>query len=472
VRPHPAIGLSVRAGRSRARGDYHFSDPPLSGDAVREDGDYLSRSLTVAAGWTDSGRDRAGLMVSGLLLDQGAPGPLGPGGEASSARRNDTRYIAGLSFEHGPAGSPSVVVTGLIDRQHERFLDASGPYPADDHYQTTWAGVSGQVRFHPARGWILQAGADAHRESAAGSAMDRARGLSSGGVTGSISWTTFNAGGIEASVTPSLRLEGNSGFGPDLSPKIGLNLTREGDGMMARIHATAGSGRRNPTMNELFYSGEGGKGNPDLSGESSVSFDIGFGGTADLFGGLGWDITWYGIWMRDRIQWLPTVNPRVWSPENIGRTRSTGWEIAGDWNVLPGTAEFRCNYSIIDARRGSLNGDGSIRYDYQLTYVPLDEGSVELRLGGLGTGPRSRSLYLTIALVHTGEKYLLDDESEFLPSSDIVDGTLTVDFSLFGNALTLNYKAGNLTGKDYQVMPGYPMPRFNQRVIVSYNISI
>ncbi len=356
VNPLPGFGVSVRAGRARSRGDFPFHDPVTGADEVRANSDFRTQSMTVAAGLQGSESDRFGLMLTGLSLDQGAPGPWLSGGAApSTARRNDRRYVGAFSYEHTTTGTAGVSATAMVDRQYERFLDPEGQYPADNHYQTTWAGASGQLRYQASPSWLILAGSDLNFAVAAGNAIDRTRERGTAAVSASVSWTVPLGRAVTAIVTPSGRVEVSSTFEPHFSPKIGFNVELAEDRYSARLHSTAGSGRRNPTMNELYYSGEGGIGNPDIRGESSVSFDAGLGARLDILGGLEWDVTWYLIDMDDRIQWTPTSNPRIWSPQNIGTSRSTGWEFDGSVNILPGIIRLRGDYSIINARRGELD---------------------------------------------------------------------------------------------------------------------
>ncbi len=472
VNLHPSVGMSVRAGRSRSRGDFAFHDPSGGREVTRLNSDFLSQSMTVAAGWRNGEDNRLGLVVTVLALDQGTPGPWLSGEAGSQARRNDRRYVAGLSFEHTPPGRIGVTAAAIFDRQYERFLDRNGPFPADNHYQTTWTGFSGQFRYQASPAWLFQAGTDVNLAVAGGNAIDRTTRRHTAALSGSFSCTLPAGDGITASITPSGRFEGSSTFRPHFSPKLGLNLEMERNGFSARFHSTAGTGRRNPTMNELYYSGEGGLGNPALKGETSVSFDAGIGGTVDVLGGIGWDATYYHIKMEDRIQWTPTDNPRIWSPRNIGRTRSTGWEFSGEWKILPGELELRGDYSIIDAKRGSVVDDGTMRYVDRLIYIPLDKGSVGILLGRREITSWFRALSIGLRAIHTGERFILDDNSITLPSQQTLDGSITAEFVLPGSTATVIYSARNLDDSDYEVMPGYPMPRFNHSLTIFYRISI
>lgn len=472
VRPSVGSGLSVRASSMRGRGDYPFGDPSTGVDAVRRGSDYASKRVSLSAGLDRGEAGRFGLLVSALSLDQGSPGPWVPAAPEPDARRNDERLIAGLSYERPGGDVAPVTAAAMVDLQYERYLDPTGLTAADNHYRTTWAGGSGQVRHRAGPSWLFQAGTDVRYERAAGNAIDSTRERVAGSVGVSASWTLKGAGNTELTVTPSLRAEGVSSFSPRYSPRIGMNITMEARGAAVRLHGSAAGASRNPTMNELWYAGEGGAGNPALKGETAVSYDAGAGIRVPFLGEVSADATWYLIGMADRIQWIPTANPRVWSPVNIGRTRSTGWEFSGRWMVSRGELELDADYSVIDSKQAGTTASGETTYDYQLMYVPLDKGSAGLLLGRTGLLDWLDAFSGTFRILYTGVRYTLDDNSASLPGHAIAEAGITARVLLPGSTATIRYVAGNLANLDYEVMPGYPMPRFHHTLSIIWNIGV
>jgi vitamin B12 transporter len=472
VRPSPGSGLMVRAASKRGKGDYPFGDPVTGAEAVRRGSDYASRSVSLSAGIDRGDAGRFGLLVSALSLDQGSPGPWVPGAPEPDARRNDERLMAGLSYERPEGDLVPFTATAMIDMQYERYLDPTGIAAADNYYRTTWAGGSGQLRHRAGTTWLFQAGTDFRYERAAGNAIDSTRERVGGSVSASASWSPERTGDAGLTVTPSLRAEGTSSFAPRYSPRIGLNIAWEKSGTALRLHGSAAGASRNPTMNELWYAGEGGEGNPALKGETAVSYDAGAGVRIRFLGEVSADVTWYRIGMTDRIQWIPTATPRVWSPVNIGRSRSTGWETSGRWIVSRGELEVDADYSLIDSKRVDSTPSGATTYEYQLMYVPLDKGSVGLLLGRVGLSGWLEAVSGTFRIVYTGVRYTLDDNSASLPCHAIAEAGITARILLPGSTATIRYAAGNLGGRDYEEMPGYPMPRFHHSLSIVWNIGI
>jgi vitamin B12 transporter len=470
VRPSGNSAISVRAASTRGNGEYPFADPATGGDALRTGSDFASKALGLSAGLEAGGGGRFGLMVSALSLEQGAPGPWIPAAPDPDARRNDERLTAGLTYESPGAGAPPLAATAMVDMQYERFVDPTGIAAADNFYRTTWAGASGQYRHAAGDSWLFQAGADFRYERAAGNAIDSTRERVAGALSASASWALREGDSMELTLTPSLRAEGVSSFAPRYTPRAGLNVEWDAGETSLRVHGSAAGANRNPTMNELWYAGEGGLGNPDLRCESAVSLDAGLGGRFRLIGEATADVTWYTIGMTDRIQWVPTENPRVWSPVNIGRTRSSGWEVSGRWIVFPGRLEFDGDYSVIDSKRGDVSSDGTITYDKQLTYVPLDKGSAGILVGLTGLTGWLDAVSGTFRILYTGVRYTVDDNSASLPGYAIASAGASARVLLPHGSVTVRYSAGNLASLDYQVMPGYPMPRFHHSVSIIWNI--
>ncbi len=110
-------------------------------------------------------------------------------------------------------------------------------------------------------------------------------------------------------------------------------------------------------------------------------------------------------------------------------------------------------------------------YTEQLIYIPLDKGSVGIDLGGGSLSAWLETFSVQLGLTYTGERFILDDNSKSLPSHVTIDGSVSSRVPLPGGSISLNYSAVNLAGTDYQVMPGYPMPLFNQSLTITYMIN-
>ena len=202
-----------------------------------------------------------------------------------------------------------------------------------------------------------------------------------------------------------------------------------------RLHASAGSGYRAPSLFELY---NGDSGNPDLVPETSVSFDAGVEQTL-LGGRLVADITYFQIDISDYIEWVPTGSgwDGVYSQERGGKLRARGVEAsvnyaATDWLDLGGS------YTYTHSRQA--DGSRQVR-------VPMHD----IRLS---------------AVVRPAEKWTVSATARIaLNTVDFDDvGVGSLDDYVLLNAkiaykpnenTELYVRAENLLDQDYQVVNGY-----------------
>jgi len=470
----PGTAFSVSGSSSRGRGDYTYTGrPEASGDtdpAVRLNNDYQLKNLT----FNTAGRPWNGLNVETTLMisdaDQGSPGAGDPGPGSPTARRNDRRLFAGAWVASAPKQEVSWVAAGTYDLQYERYLDPGSVARADNYYRVRTGGLAGQGRYGMSDNVMLTVGTEISRSVSDGNSGQGERGRTIAALSGSVplQWTPSSGGHVHAWLTPLIRVEGGTGIQAIAIWKIGMNLSLEGTGAPGdspiRIHSTVGNGRRIPSFNDLYYAAEGGRGNPALKPEYSTAFDAGVGAGLPFLSGFSWDLTYYRIKLTDRIVWLPTSLSRTWSPVNIGESVSSGWEAEMHWKVIPARLEFSGNYGTINSTYIPLNDGTTTSYEKQLIYIPLDNGS----LNCLVSFPRPTSgigeVFFDTRAIYTGTRYTVEDNSESLPGVWVVDAGIGAEVTVGGISARVVYHARNLTGESYSVVPGYPMPGFNQSV--------
>lgn len=151
---------------------------------------------------------------------------------------------------------------------------------------------------------------------------------------------------IQTIVEPVDNLTLTAGLRHDIHSHFGGHTTYRGsasyliDQSGTRFHASAGTGFRAPSLNELYWPGGG---NPDLQPETSVSFDIGIEQTL-LDGRMKADVTYFNLAVDNLIDW-----PGAGYIQVPGTTRSQGVEAsltyaAADWLDLGGS------YTYTDSR--------------------------------------------------------------------------------------------------------------------------
>jgi vitamin B12 transporter len=170
--------------------------------------------------------------------------------------------------------------------------------------------------------------------------------------------------------TVGLRFTHNDFFGHETAPSYALQYNHLETGTtLAASHAV---GFRAPTPIEFA---DPFVGNPDLTQEESESFDVGIRQSL-LEGSLVLGATWFELSVDDLIAWDPTT----WRLENFRRTRTTGLEFTGRYDIDErwslGASYTHQDPRDLDAPRGEED---------QLPNRPEDFGSLwaQYESGGL-----------------------------------------------------------------------------------------
>lgn len=131
-----------------------------------------------------------------------------------------------------------------------------------------------------------------------------------------------------------------------------------------RLRASYGTGAKAPSLFQLtapFY------GNPDLKAETSRGFDAGIE-QSFLDGDARASITYF----RNRIDNLITADAPVYRYYNVARAGTSGIEVSGEYNVMPGFARLKAAYNWLDAK--------DLTTDLPLYRRPMHAGRVSIAL--------------------------------------------------------------------------------------------
>lgn len=137
-----------------------------------------------------------------------------------------------------------------------------------------------------------------------------------------------------------------------------------------RIAASAGTGFKAPSFNDLYWPGTG---NPDLVSETSDNLDLTLHYSSDNLRGY---VSLYQNKISNLIQWAPTPELdddgyEIWKPANIQDAKITGVELSLNYSTWG--LEHQLGYSYIDAidQDGDeqLVGRSEHEFDYTLSYT-------------------------------------------------------------------------------------------------------
>ena len=198
-----------------------------------------------------------------------------------------------------------------------------------------------------------------------------------------------------------------------------------------RVTASAGSGFKAPSFNDLYWPGSG---NADLVSETSENLDFTVNYTGDKLRGY---LSVYQNKIDNLIQWAPTGEKvddgfDIFLPDNIKDARITGVELSlnfSTWGI-----EHQLGYSYIDAIDGEtdsqLVGRSEHEFDYSLSYTWSE-------------------IDVLVSYHYQGERnagdYNYDGVVDYLDAYHQVDLSLGYKFS---EAWQLRLKANNILDED------------------------
>ncbi|WDS37997.1 TonB-dependent vitamin B12 receptor [Pseudoxanthomonas sp.] len=236
---------------------------------------------------------------------------------------------------------------------------------------------------------------------------------------------TFGAQSVQASV----RNDDNEQFGSHTTGSLGYGF---GFGNGFKFTASAGTGFKAPTFNDLYYPGFS---NPDLKPEKSKSLNLGL---AQYGQGWNWTFNAYETRIDDLIGYDTAYNV-----VNVDKAKIRGAELTGFVSLYG--VDINAQISHTDPRN---DGDDSINKDNWLARRARDTARLDLdyaigdfRIGltGTGTGHRFDDAANTVRLAGYGT---LDVRLEYALSSD----------------WTLQAKAANVFDKQYETVQWFNQP--------------
>jgi vitamin B12 transporter len=256
-------------------------------------------------------------------------------------------------------------------------------------------------------------------------------------------------------VTGGVRFEHNASFGDATTPRVAATwYAHTGDGAfgVTRVHGTAGTGIKEPTILQSFSPNPYFLGNPALQPERSRTVDVGVeqrlaGDRARV------DLTWFDNRYRDIVA-LGEPDPATFYSQyfNIGLTRARGAELSGDVALvhgLRGSAGYTFTDSeIVDSTSSNpvfATGQPAFRRPRHSGYaeVAWNGARASASLHGVFVGERSDSdLSLLEPPLTVNDAYAMWD--------------VRATFSLT-RALSLTGAIDNLTNSGHMEPLGYPV---------------
>ena len=247
-------------------------------------------------------------------------------------------------------------------------------------------------------------------------------------------------------------------------PAVGVNYKITS---AVSLKGSASKNYRIPTFNDLYWSGAGGEGNPDLLAESS--FNVEFGMVYDKPSTFNFRSTAYRYDVDNWIQWRPDGSSN-WTPDNIKNVLSKGIDSRLELVIRQSSAinlktQVAHLWSVVTNKEVSMLGNPKEK-GKQLTYTPIHSGSVVFLMD-------SKPLNTVIGWNYVGEQYTEGENLSIrsLAPYSTLNITLSKSLSILKHEISVKGSLNNLLNKQYENRRGYPMYGRNFLIGIIANVN-
>lgn len=243
-----------------------------------------------------------------------------------------------------------------------------------------------------------------------------------------------------------------------LTAKFGINL-KPFKKINLNFRSSAGNNFSAPTFNELHWVNAG---NKNLLSEKSFNLDAGFIFKANFITENTIEFNYTKINLEDKIVWKPGNN-NLWKPINIDKSESNIYSF--DVNAKKSFGEntqlgIRYSYTNNKSIKTSSDYPDDPTYGKQIFYIPIELSKINFEACYKNIG-------INLFYSFTGKRYSDLENNSMLPVIDLLDGNIIYNFEISKIKLNTKLEINNILNEDYRVIPGYPMPLRNYKLIIS-----
>lgn len=215
---------------------------------------------------------------------------------------------------------------------------------------------------------------------------------------------------------------------------------------------------RLPTFNDLYWAGQGAKGNPNLKPESGWAEELSLIHKYS-YKKTDWELgaTVFNRTIDNWIIWLPDQY-NTWSPDNVLQVWSRGLEYK--LNVKYTLSKFKVqlsgmyNYVLSTNEKSATTSDAAI--GKQLIYVPIQNTQGSLSVSYKGTS-------LSYTQVYTGYRYTTSDNAAYLKPYTIGNINISQIIRFKTSRIKVFAQLNNVWQETYQVIAYRAMPLFSSQ---------
>lgn len=158
-----------------------------------------------------------------------------------------------------------------------------------------------------------------------------------------------------------------------------------------------------------------------------------------------YDLSVFRYNIKDMILWHQG-DYSYWTPDNITAARSAGAEstVSLEYILNHMNAALKACYTYT---RATSEGSGL----EQLMYIPENQANASFRFG-------YKKIYATWLASFTGIRYIMADNSKYLPGYLINNFTAGIKVPVKASSVDVNLNIDNIFNVDYQSIAYYPLP--------------
>lgn len=278
-------------------------------------------------------------------------------------------------------------------------------------------------------------------------------------VYGSLRWQVLPRWQLSANLRQAHVTSFVAPFAPSLGSEFSLYQSK---GKKLVFKLLGSRNYRVPTLNDRFWQGTSGVGNPELRPETGWSGETGLA-YSQQGKGFSWqtELTHYQMQVSDWILWKPVGS--VWSPENVSQVDGKGleWNIRFQWKTARGYLMLGGNYAYTQSKVIKADNDDFI--GKQLLYVPLHSSNAYAHW-------QHRGWFVQADMNHTGLRYLENSNNSFVDGFALANASIGKNFQLGKHWWSLSARVNNLLDEEYESVNNRAMPGRNYQLSLRYKI--
>jgi len=219
---------------------------------------------------------------------------------------------------------------------------------------------------------------------------------------------------------------------------------------------------RYPDFNSLFWKGDSrARGNPDLQPERKTAWNAGLRLKYNQWYLPKVNLHYYSEEIFDLIFWHRTFNG-IWEPRNEDKAEKRGLDLEVRQDIIPDHLQMQTAYGWIQA----LNKvDEPNRYEKNIIFVPQHTIN-----GSLWMGWGNWKAQVVFRAVSERETVPANSKGTQLNAYEVWDASFGYKHQFGKLTIDIGMALKNITGSDYQLLYGYPMPGKEVQLNLSFNI--